>query len=89
MCRYIGDAQRTTPTKSALELTGGVATDVSKNIYDLAGNCLEWTMEASSTTSRVYRGSSYSFAIPVSIRGYFNLAYSSEDYSFRPILYIK
>ena len=46
MCRYIGDSQRTTPAKSALELTGSVATDVSKNIYDLAGNCEEWTMEA-------------------------------------------
>ena len=46
MCRYIGDSQRTTPAESALELTGSVATDVSKNIYDLAGNCEEWTMEA-------------------------------------------
>ena len=32
MCRYIGDSQRTTPEKSALELTGSVSTDVSKNI---------------------------------------------------------
>ena len=27
-----------------------------KHIYDLAGNVLEWTMEASSTGNRVYRG---------------------------------
>ena len=52
MCRYIGDSQRTTPKKSRPELTGSVSTDVSKNIYDLAGNCCEWTMEASSTTDR-------------------------------------
>ena len=38
MCRYIGDSQRTTPKKSAPELTGSVASDVSKNIYDLAGS---------------------------------------------------
>ena len=38
MCRYIGDSQRTTPTKDGLELTGSVASDVSKNIYDLAGS---------------------------------------------------
>ena len=49
MCRYIGDSQRTTPTKDAPELTGSVSTDVSKNIYDLAGNCYEWTMEANDT----------------------------------------
>ena len=30
--------------------------DLSKNIYDLEGNVLEWTTEASSTYNRVYRG---------------------------------
>ena len=45
MCRYIGDSNRTTPTKSVPGLTGSVTTDVSKNIYDLAGNCSEWVME--------------------------------------------
>ena len=29
----------------------------AKNIYDLAGNCNEWTMEAGSSTGRVVRGS--------------------------------
>ena len=68
MCRYIGDAQRTTPRKSALELTGSVSTDVSKNIYDLAGNCREWTMEAYTTTGRVLRGGFYDLVRPVSDR---------------------
>ena len=68
MCRYIGDSQRTTPKKSAPELTGSVSTDVSKNIYDLAGNCSEWTMEAYNTNFRVIRGSSYYGANPVSDR---------------------
>ena len=89
MCRYIGDSQRTTPTKSAPELTGSVSTDVSKNIYDLAGNCYEWTMEAVGTLGRVGRGGVYGSARPVSNR-YFS--YPALDYaylSFRPTLYIK
>ena len=69
MCRYIGDSQRTTPGKDAPELTGSVSTDVSKNIYDLAGNCGEWTMEAYDTRGRVLRGGDYYSAIPVRSRG--------------------
>ena len=89
MCRYIGDSQRTTPTKSTAELTGSVADDVSKNIYDLAGNCYEWTMEAYDTLYRVYRGGFYRYAVPVCYR-YYNNPYNSNDYtSFRPTLYIK
>ena len=91
MCRYIGDSQRTTPTKSAPELTGSVADDVSKNIYDLAGNCWEWTMEAYSTKYRVGRGGRYIDARPVSYRGSFlnNPTSNGFDCSFRPTLYIK
>ena len=89
MCRYIGDAQRTTEEKSAPELTGSVETDVSKNIYDLAGNCFEWTMEAYDTAYRVIRGGSYDDVDPVSNRynGYPTDSYDSS--SFRPTLYIK
>ena len=89
MCRYIGDSQRTTPIKDGVELTGSVATDVSKNIYDLAGNCYEWTMEASTTYDRVERGGSYGSAIPVSHRYDLSSTYGSADVSFRPTLYIK
>ena len=89
MCRYIGDAQRTTAKKSAPELTGSVSTDVSKNIYDLAGNCWEWTMEASNTNGRVIRGGSYVTAGPVSDRSSFSLTLGYNYYSFRPTLYIK
>ena len=90
MCRYIGDAQRTTPKKSALELTGSVSTDVSKNIYDLAGNCWEWTMEAYFTGTRVRRGGDYLSVCPVSDRGDDGLPpYGFEGDSFRPTLYIK
>ena len=89
MCRYIGDAQRTTPIKSALELTGSVADDVSKNIYDLAGNCSEWTMEARDTDSRVLRGGWCSTDSPVSNRYSKGTADSYDIHSFRPTLYIK
>lgn len=89
MCRYIGDSQRTTKTKSKLELTGSVEKDVSKNIYDLAGNCCEWTMEAYSTYYRFLRGGDYNNANPVSSRnGNFPTLYYG-NLSFRPTLYIK
>ena len=89
MCRYIGNAQRTTPTKSKPELTGSVASDVSKNIYNLAGNCTEWTMEADRTSFRVARGSYYGNVSPVSVRSDGNPAGNGGSNSFRPTLYIK
>ena len=89
MCRYIGDSQRTTPEKSAPELTGSVSTDVSKNIYDLAGNCCEWTMEAYSTICRVVCGGAYDNAFPVSFRNYTDPTFKKDSGSFRPTLYIK
>lgn len=89
MCRYIGDSQRTTPEKSEPELTGSVAEDVSKNIYDLAGNCWEWTMEAINTSYRVRRGGGYGNARPVSNRGGNYPISSFGNDSFRPTLYIK
>ena len=89
MCRYIGDSQRTTPTKSAPELTGSVSTDVSKNIYDLAGNCYELTMEAYAMSYRVYRGGYYNIADSVGYRYTTSPASRKDCSSFRPTLYIK
>ena len=89
MCRYIGDSQRTTPTKSAPELTGSVSTDVSKNIYDLAGNCYELTMEAADTSYRVLRGGSCKFHVRVSSRRGFNPTSFKDYVSLRLTLYIK
>ena len=89
MCRYIGDAQRKTPKKITIELTGSVSTDVSKNIYDLAGNCYELTMEAINTNRRVVRGGNFDGARPVSIRGSNGPTDCYGDVSFRPTLYIK
>ena len=89
MCRYIGDSQRTTPEKSTAELTGSVADDVSKNIYDLAGNCYEWTMEADNANDRVVRGGYYPDFDPVSSRFNISPTYSIGNLSFRPTLYVK
>jgi len=88
LCRYIGDSQRTAPTKSAPELTGSVSDDVSKNIYDLAGNCAEWTMEAYKTYGRTSRGGTVSrrgYINPTNYNDFHNL--SSE--TFRYALYVK
>lgn len=90
MCRYIGDSQRITPRKSDPELTGSVKTDVSKNIYDLAGNCWEWTMEAFYSGLRVERGGNYSRDFPVSYRDYYYPNNSNVGLNaFRLALYIK
>ena len=43
-----------------------------KNIYDLAGNVIEWTMESYNINTQVYRGGYYndkSSTYPVSCRG--------------------
>ena len=94
MCRYIGDCQRTSKAKSAADLTGSVSTDVSKNIYDLAGNCQEITMESGGSGNRacrILRGGSYNNIYPVCARGYGFLPYmaSGDIFAFRPALYIK
>ena len=89
MCRYIGDSNRTTSTKFAPELTGSVSTDVSKNIYDLAGNCREWTMEAGYSTHRARRGGDCCNVYPVSGRDN-NLPYNTYSFScFRCSLYVQ
>lgn len=89
MCRYIGDSQRSTPRKSGPELTGAVEKDVSKSIYDLAGNCLEWTMEAYDSNGRVTRGGYYNYDYPISYRYNYFSDGNYDDSAFRPALYIK
>ena len=41
---------------SILLTTGATERNCSKNIYDVAGNCFEWTTESSSSSGRFYRG---------------------------------
>ena len=89
MCRYVGDSNRTTPVKSASELAGNVTTDMSKNIYDLAGNCREWTFETLYGPSRVYRGGSYNAEESISVRSNYSPSYTNGNFSFRISLYVK
>ena len=53
--------------------TGSSDYTKANNIYDLAGNMYEWTMEADSTRYRVMRGGSYNYDgddIPARNRSY-------------------
>ena len=61
---------------SILLTTGATERNCSKNIYDVAGNCLEWTTESVSSGYRVSRGR------PL-LRPWFSL--SSEHSSRHPL----
>ena len=72
---------------------GEVSGTMIKNIYDLAGNAWEWTMEANFTNSRTARGGDCSFDgayYPVSTRFSFQPTYTGEkleNIGSRMILY--
>ena len=64
----------------------------TNNIYDLAGNCSEWTQEAGYTYGRACRGGSYDYrgdSGPVAYRGNYGPTYTGIDVSSRPVLYLK
>ena len=73
--------------------TGATERNSSKNIYDVAGNCYEWTTEAYNANYRVIRGGNYGSGgsdFPASYR-YGDLPTSSNRRgygSFRPLLYV-
>ena len=72
--------------------TGSAEYTKANNIYDLAGNVRDWTMEASSTSNRVYRGGAYDSvggSSPAGSRNYYNPTYSLSYYGCRSALYIK
>lgn len=61
--------------------TGEVRNSLVKNIYDLAGNVWEWTMEANFTSSRTVRGGYCAYdgiTYPVSARFSFKSDYAEE-----------
>ena len=71
--------------------TGATERNSSKNIYDVAGNCYEWTTEANDTYLRVVRGGDCTYrgsVGPASNRYGNNPTLSYRSYSFRPLLYV-
>ena len=72
--------------------TGSNSAYAVNNIYDMAGNAGEWTIEAYGANNRVLRGgyyySSASWA-SAGYRSYNNPAYSSSDNGCRSTLYVK
>ncbi len=52
----VGSKYSKTKDTTILLTTGATERNCSKNIYDVAGNCYEWTTESNSSSNRVYRG---------------------------------
>ena len=75
---------------SAPTTTGSSDDYAVKNIYDLAGNVAEWTMESYNTDNRVHRGGSYTAGSgsPASNRNYRYPSSSDVDIGFRVTLYL-
>lgn len=72
--------------------TGANQTWRANNIYDLAGNCYEWTQENLSTDDRSCRGGFFENTganVPASDRGGNNITTTNNTVSSRAILYIK
>ena len=85
-----------TETAKVLLTTGATDRNSAKNIYDVAGNCQEWTLESYSSNSRVCRGGAYMHTgsynqnsyYPASDRNDVNPNISDFSGSFRPIMYV-
>ena len=82
----------TKPISSVLLTTGATQRNSVLNIYDLAGNEYEWTLEKSSDTiyPSVSRGGNcngYGSSYPASSRVSFTTSGSNDSISFRPALW--
>ena len=80
-----------TSSESFLLTTGARDTFKAKNIFDLAGNVYEWTMEAHNSTDRVGRGGNFNFYgsnNPASSRNNGGPTNSSSSIGFRSALYL-
>ena len=72
--------------------TGALKVANVNNIYDMAGNMNEWTMEGRSTESRTARGGTFVYIgtrTPVANRSYGGPDEAVSGNGFRPSLYIK
>ena len=82
-----------TQNRSILLTTGATERNSAKNIYDVAGNCDEWTTESGTSGNRVLRGGSCCKVsgygnISACYRGGSMTSYSSYDRGFRVSLYV-
>ncbi len=59
--------------------TGATQDDILLNVYDLAGNHYEWTLEANTTWSRVSRGASWNWSGSPSVYSGYNYPYGKPD----------
>ncbi len=78
--------------KSVLLTTGATDRNSRMNIYDLAGNVFEWTLERSNKTSNpcADRGGMFNYSGsegPASYRGSSSTSYNFFNSGFRPALY--
>ena len=72
--------------------TGSNSSYAVNNIYDMAGNVFDWTLEAIGTNDRVLRGGHYYAAasnLPASSRFLYDPNYSSSNHGCRSTLYVK
>jgi len=80
--------------KTSKDVSGATGvSDIMKNIYDLEGNCYEWTAQAYDTSSRVVRGSIYAISAygdfyPASDRTSLDPVGTGEGNSSRSGLYL-
>ena len=76
--------------KSVKIPTGSTEYTKANNIYDLAGNVREWTMECNGINAKTFRGGYYYNGIdPVSERVLHTPNFSNNAYGCRAMLYIK
>ena len=90
------DGQSSTSTREPQTTGTNILKATSKvdkqcNIFDMAGNCFEWTTETHSDSYApcVSRGGNYSYSnYYTSYRGYSNTSRAESIFSFRPLLYL-
>ena len=85
------NAKSKTDSESILLTTGASDSFKAKNIFNLAGNVYEWTMEAVLSTYRVSRGGNYDKLgsdYPASYRNNYFPSDSNNYLGFRPALYL-
>ena len=86
---WYGDNSGDTIHKTGIDVDNNKSNCVN-NIYDLAGNINEWTMECYNTLTRIVRGGGYSIQDlrPASYRNDFRPSVSNEGAGFRITLYL-